>query len=131
MHTSSLAIMLVVFSVLTAGCSPRITSDEAKVLVALDEIQRGTESNIDYSGFVQLLNSAQAEIGSLKQNNDQNPCFLGAVDKCFAAYEIAGKAWKNKLSEKDASRKEDMDMTLSFSLSFAALNIEKANKCYK
>jgi hypothetical protein len=31
----------------------------------------------------------------------------------------------------DEKRKEDMEMTLAFSLSFSALNIKKANKCYE
>ncbi|MGD9372257.1 MAG: hypothetical protein PVF14_12625 [Desulfobacterales bacterium] len=56
---------------------------------------------------------------------------MGAIDKCFASYEIARKAWKKKLEAKDEIRKADMDLTLSFSMSFAALNIEKANNCYK
>ncbi len=34
-------------------------------------------------------------------------------------------------SGEDDKRKQDMDMTFSFSLSFATLNIERANNCYK
>jgi len=131
MHRAMVVVLLSVFSLLNSGCSPSITPGEAKVLVVLDEIQRGVESNIEYDQFVQLLNTAQAEIKVLKQNSKKNPCFMSAVDKCYASYEIARKAWKKKLETKDEKRKEDMDMTLSFSLSFSALNIEKANKCYK
>jgi len=100
-------------------------------LVVLDEVQRGVESNIDYGQFVQLLKTAKAEIEILKQNSNQNPCFTNAVKKCFASYEIARKAWKRKMEAKDEKRKEDMEMTLAFSLSFSALNIKKANKCYE
>jgi hypothetical protein len=35
------------------------------------------------------------------------------------------------MEEKDEGRKADMEMTMSFSLSFASINIEKANKCYE
>jgi hypothetical protein len=131
MHRAAVVVLLSVFSLLYSGCSPRITPGEAKVLVVLDEIQRGVESNIEYDHFVRLLKTAQAELNVLKQNRKKNPCFMSAVNKCYASYEIAGKAWKKKMEAKDEKRKEDMDMTLSFSLSFSALNIEKANRCYK
>ncbi len=131
MHSAVVIILLIVFSFLPSGCSPSITPEEAKVLVVLDEVQRGAESNIDYGQFLQLLKTAQAEIEILKQSSKKNPCFINAVTKCFASYEIAKKAWKRKMEAKDEKRKEDMEMTLAFSLSFSALNIEKANKCYK
>lgn len=131
MHRAAVVILLVVFSFLYSGCSPSITSEEAKVLVVLGEVQRGVESNIDYGQFVQLLKTAQVEIEILEQRSKKNPCFISAVRKCYAAYEIAGKAWKKMMEAKDEKRKEDMEMTLSFSLSFSALNIEKANKCYR
>jgi hypothetical protein len=131
MHKTALVSLIIVFSFLNTGCSSSITPEEAKVLVILDEIQRGVESNIDYVQFEQLLGTAGAEINMLKQKSKTNPCFMGAVNKCYASYEIARKAWKRKDHEKDVNRKEDMEMTLSFSLSFSALNIEKANKCYQ
>ena len=130
MHRAAVVILLVV-SFSYSGCSPSIAPEEAKVLVVLDEVQRGVESNIDYGQFLQLLKTAQAEIEILEQHSKKNPCFINAVRKCNAAYEIAGKAWKKMMEAKDEARKEDMEMTLSFSLSFSALNIEKANKCYK
>ena len=131
MHSAVVIILLIVFSFLPSGCSPSITPEEAKVLVVLDEVQRGVESNIDYGQFVQLLKTAKAEIEILKQSSKQNPCFTNAVKKCFASYEIARKAWKRKMEATDEKRKEDMEMTLAFSLSFSALNIKKANKCYE
>ena len=131
MHRSAFILLIMFISFLIAACSPRITPEEAKVLVILDEIQRGVESNIDYDQFDQMLGTAKAEINTLKQNSKKNPCFMNAVNKCYASYEIARKAWKKKDEEKDPKRKEDMEMTLSFSISFSALNIKKANKCYQ
>ncbi len=131
MQRAAAVLLLVLISFLTYGCGPRITPEEAKVLVVLDEIQRGVESNIDLNQFEQLLNTAKAEITLLEQNSKKNPCFMSAVNKCYASYEIAKKAWKRKEAEEDVKKKEEMEMTLSFSLSFSALNIEKANKCYE
>jgi len=131
MHKTAAILLLIVFSSLNFSCSPRITPEEAKVLVTLDEIQRGVEANIDLDRFGQLLNTANSEIKKLNQNSKKNPCFISAVSKCYASYEIASKAWKRMETEKDVKRKEDMEMTLAFSLSFSRLNIEKANKCYQ
>ena len=108
-----------------------IQPEEAKVLVVLDEIQRSVESDIEYENFVNLLNTAKAEINFLQQITKKNPCFISAAEKSYAAFDIARKAWEKKMEAKDEKRKADMEMTLSFSLSFATLNIEKANKCYK
>jgi hypothetical protein len=131
MHRTTVVVLLIVFSLLNSGCSPKITPAEAKVLVVLDEIQRGVESNVDFNRFEQLMETAKAEIKILEQNSKKNPCFVSAANKCYASYEIARKAWKKMIEEKDVTRKEDMEMTLSFCLAFSALNIEKANKCYK
>jgi hypothetical protein len=131
MHRVSVLISLIALILLFSGCSPKITTQEAKVLVSLGEIQRGVETNIDYDKFVQLLLTAKAEIDLLKQNDKPNPCFQSAVEKCYASYEIARKAWKKKMEVTDEGRKADMEMTLSFSLSFASINIERANKCYE
>ena len=131
MHRATVVVLLIVISLLNSGCSPKITPAEAKVLVVLDEIQRGVESNIDFNRFEQLMETAKAEIKILEQNSKKNPCFVTAANKSFASYEIARKAWKKMTEEKDVKRKEDMEMTLSFCLAFSALNIEKANKCYK
>ena len=131
MHRATVVVLLIVSSLLNSGCSPKITPEEAKVLVVLGEIQRGVESNIDFNRFEQLMETAKAEIKILEQNSKKNPCFVSAANKSFASYEIARKAWKKMTEEKDVKRKEDMEMTLSFCLAFSALNIEKANKCYK
>ena len=131
MHRVTGLIFMVALSWPLSGCGPKISPQEAKVLVALDEIQRGVEADIDYEKFVQLLVTTKAEIDMLKPSDQPNPCFLSAVEKAYASYEIAGKAWKRKMTEEDEKKKADMDMTLSFSLSFSSINIEKANKCYE
>ena len=131
MHRVTGLIFMVALSWLLSGCGPKISPQEAKVLVALDEIQRGVEADIDYEKYLQLLATTKAEIDMLKPSDPTNPCFLSAVEKACASYEIAGKAWKRKMTEEDEKKKADMDMTLSFSLSFSSINIEKANKCYE
>jgi hypothetical protein len=131
MHKVAVSVFLMASFLLVFGCGPRITPQEAKVLVTLDEIQRGVEANVGYDQFVRLLTTAKAEIDMLQQNDDPNPCFQSAVEKCYASYEIARKAWKRKTEVKDPNRKADMEMTLSFSLSFSAINLERANKCYE
>jgi hypothetical protein len=124
-------IFLVGFCFLTNNCGPKITPAETRVRAALEAVRHGTEANIEYGPFVQLLETANNEISNLRRHNKASPCFMGSVDKCYSAYEIARKAWKKMLDERNETRKADMELTLSFSLSFAALNIEKANKCFK
>lgn len=131
MHKAAGLIIMLALSWLFCGCGPKISPQEAKVLVALDEIQRGVEAGIDYERFMQLLGTAKAEIDMLKPGDQPNPCFPSAVEKAYASYEIAGKAWKRKMTEADEKRKADMDMALSFSMSFSSININKANKCYE
>jgi hypothetical protein len=102
------------------------------IIVSCSGPQKSTEE--EYDNFVGLLNEAKMEVDRLKQMNqsgENNRCFVSAVDKCHASYEIARKAWKQKLETDDDKRKQDMEMAYSFSISFATLNIEKANNCYK
>lgn len=131
MSRAAVLIFLGLFSALNGGCSPKITPQEAKVLVVLDEIQRAVDENVEYDRFVQLLGTAKTELDMLKQSDKPNPCFLSAAEKCYASYEIARKAWQKKMEAKDEKRKADMDLALSFSLSFSSINIQKANKCYQ
>jgi hypothetical protein len=100
------------------------------VLSALSNIQQSLESNVSYEEFVGLLDQAKIEIDRLKNNAEQNPCFLGAVEKCYAFYYTGGKAWRQKMDTTDAARKNDMDLTLSVLQSRAALTIQLASNCY-
>jgi hypothetical protein len=115
-----------------ASCwGPKISVEEEKVLATLSNIQGSLESNIDYQQFIDLLGRAKIEIDILKRSGKNNPCFIGAIDKCYAYYHTGGKAWQQKLETNDESRKNDMDLTLSVLQSQAALSIQIANNCYK
>jgi hypothetical protein len=130
MDKAAFWVLIMVGLVVMSSCSPEISPQEAKVLVALGEIQRGIEADMAYDQFVQRVNTAKAEIAALKKDDKANPCFQSAVERSYASYEIARKAWIKKMQENDENRKADLDMTLSFSLSFSSINIERANKCY-
>ena len=125
-------VLILCLLILMVSCSgPQKSAEEESVLNSLTRIQNGLESNITYDSFVGLLSEAKMEVDRLKGSPENNRCFVSAVEKCYASYEIARKAWKQKLETEDEKRKQDMEMTYSFSLSFATLNIEKANNCYK
>ena len=123
---SGLCVLMMIVS-----CSgPQKSTEEETALNSLIHIQDSLEGNITYDNFVGLLNEAKFDLDRLKRSGE-NQCFISAVNKCYASYEIARKAWKQKLETDDAKRKQDMEMTFSFSISFASLSIEKANNCYK
>ena len=69
MFRAAVLVLLGLFSALNSSCSPKITPQEAKVLVALDEIQRGVEEKIEYNQFVQLLETAEAELDTLPRHS--------------------------------------------------------------
>jgi hypothetical protein len=131
MSKATVLVLLGFVCALNVGCSPKISPQEAKVLVVLDEIQQAAGDAMDFNKFDRLLGSAKSEIDMLRQSKMPNPCFLNAVEKCYASYEIARKAWQKMMEANDEKRKADMEMTLSFSLSFSSINLQKANKCYQ
>ena len=100
-------------------------------MAALSNIQSNLETSIRFEKFLDLLGQAKIEIDILKSSGKNNPCFMGAVDKCYAYYFTGGKAWKEKLETTDEARKSDMDLTMSVLQSQAALSIQMANNCYK
>ena len=127
-------IIGILFAALFIWCScsgPRKSPEEDNVLSALSNIQKGLESNIDYEQFSALLGQAKIKIDILKSKSKNNPCFLGAVDRCYSYYFTGGKAWRKKMESTDEARKNDMDLTLSVLQSQAALSIQMANSCYK
>jgi hypothetical protein len=127
-----MGVVLVGTLVCGGSCSgPTISAEEGNVLAALSNIQESLESNVSYEEFIELLKQAKMEIDRLKSNADNNPCFLGAVDKCFAFYDTGGKAWRQKMDTTDETRKNDMDLTLSVLQSRAALSIQLAGNCYE
>jgi hypothetical protein len=124
---SSLVFSLWIF----ASCSgSKPIPEEEDVLDALTKVQGGIESKVSYSDFGKLLAAAKQKIDILKQVEKKNDCFLNAVNKCYASYEISQKAWQQKDMAKDEKRKEDMEITLSFSLGFASVSLAKANECF-
>ena len=127
----NLVLILCLFILMFSCSGPQKSAEEESALNSLTRIQNGLESNMTYGNFVGLLNEAKMEVDRLKQSPENKRCFVSAVEKCYASYEIARKAWKQKLETEDEKRRQDMEMTYSFSLSFATLNIEKANNCYK
>ncbi len=128
----SVFLTIVFLVVILSSCfNPKKTTEEESVLNTLTQIQNSLEADISYDKYAGMLMEAKVQVDHLKQSENKNSCFVSAVDKCYASYEIAQKAWKQKLETDNEKRKQDMDMTFSFSISFAMLNIEKANSCYK
>lgn len=104
--------------------------EEENVLVALTQVQQSIEANVAYEQFIELLSQAKTKIDILKIADKNNPCFMGAVERCYASYNVAGKAWKKKMEATKEERRADMDLTMSFSISFGAVSIQKANNCF-
>jgi hypothetical protein len=123
--------MLFIFVVFTSCAGPKASNEEENVLNSLINIQTSLESDITYDELVALLSEAKPQVDKLKRSENSNRCFISAVDKCYASYEIARKAWKQKMEINNEQRRQDMEMTFSFSISLAALNIEKARNCYR
>jgi Tfp pilus assembly major pilin PilA len=124
-------IGIVVVSLMVMSCkSETMSAQEQTVLNSLKAVQNTVEANAPLEKYLASVEAAKAQIERLKASNQAKPCFLNAAQKCHASYEIAGKAWQRKTVEKDPKRKADMDMTMSFSLSFAAIEMEKASQCF-
>jgi hypothetical protein len=125
-------LILVFFTVfMCTSCSgPKKTLEEENALAALTHVQQGIEANVAYEQYIELLDQAKIKIDILKIANNSNLCFMGAIDKCYASYNIAGKAWKKKMEATDEARRVDMDLAMSFSISFGAVSIQKANNCF-
>lgn len=128
---AAIALCLTVILIFGSCWGPKISMEEEKVLATLASIQGNLETSISYQKYIELLGRAKIEIDILKSSGKNNPCFMGAVDKCYSYYFTGGKAWKQKLESTDEARKNDMDLTISVLQSQAALSIQMANNCYK
>lgn len=120
--------------VLFAGVScweSKPSLEEQNAIKALTVIQNGVDANISLDAYLGLVISAKADVDTLKSAPEKNGCVMSAVNRSYAAYELVGKAWRRKNNAKDEKRKQDLSTTMAFTLSFALLNIEKANNCYK
>lgn len=123
---------ILIVCVFFISCSgPKKSTEEESVLNSLRNIQNKLETNISYDELATLLRDARPQLDRLKQSQNHNRCFISAVDKCYASYEIARKAWKQKQEADNEQRRQDMEMTFAFSKSFAALSIERADNCYE
>ena len=127
-----LIILLSVFTLwVSVSCSgSKPIPQEKEVLNALSNVQGGIESKISYDEFAKLLADARTKIDVLKQIEKKNACFFNAINKCYASYDISQKAWQQKDAATDDKRREDMEITLSFSLGFASVSLAKANECF-
>ena len=123
---------ILILSVIFTSCSgPKKSTEEENALNSLRNIQNKLDSNISYDELAILLKDTKPQLDRLKQSQNHNRCFISAVDKCYASYEIARKAWKQKQETDNDQRRQDMEMTFAFAKSFAALSIERADNCYK
>ena len=124
-------IFLWTMTVFTVGCTdPKPLPEEESVLDALKDVQSGFETKLSYDQFDGLIVRAKDKLETLKKIEKKNSCFYHAVNKSVASYEICKKALKLKEEAKDEKRKTDMEITLSFTLGFASVNLAKANECF-
>jgi hypothetical protein len=117
---------------LVGSCSPpKPAAQEEAALSTMQDIQRNIETDISYDRFLDLLQAAKPVLDGLKHVENANTCFQQAIERSFASYAIAGKAWKKKMEAEDEARRTDMALTLNFSLSFATVSIQQASDCFK
>jgi len=126
-----ISIVFVAIFICTSCWGPKKSPQEENILNALFNIQRSLETEASYQQFVELLGQAENEFVILKGNSKNNPCFISSIDKCIESYTTCAKAWEQKMKATNEARKQDMDLTLSVMQSFAALNIQRANNCFK
>jgi hypothetical protein len=126
-----MALFILIAAMVVCGCSrAQPSAQEMKALEMLKSVQGSLAANPSVAGFTQLIGRAESELAQLKQNPKANPCFLNALEKGYAACQIAGKALQRKLETQEPMRKQDVDMALSFSTAFAAVSIQNALACY-
>jgi hypothetical protein len=125
------SIIFVGIFICTSCWGPKKSPEEEHILNALSNIQRSLETEANYEQFIKLLDQVGIEIESLRSMRKTNPCFISAIDKCMTSYRTCAKAWEQKILAQDEIRKQDMDLTLSVMQSFAALNVQRANNCFK
>ncbi len=123
--------LLLVLSISLSCSSPKPIPEEEDVLNALNNVRSGAESKISYEAFDKLLVDAKSKIDILKNVEKKNNCFMNAVNKCYASYELSQKAWQQKIEADNDRRKGDMELTLSFTLGFASVSLAKANECFQ
>ena len=124
-------ILLWAMTAIAVGCTDsKPLPEEESVLNALKDVQSGFETKLSHDQFEALIVNAKDKLETLKKIEKKNSCFYNAVNKSVASYEICKKALKLKEEAKDEKRKTDMEITLSFTLGFASVNLAKANQCF-
>src|SRR5512137_523597 len=112
--------------VFVTGCSrPKPSADEERALAMFQAVQQSLEANPTSEAFDRLLSQTESQLGILKQNPKTSPCFVNALNKCFASYQIIGKALQKKQGVLDENRRQDIEMAQSFSTAFAAVSIRQ------
>ena len=102
---------------------------EQKTLAAFQAVQQSLEADGTSGAFNQLLGQAEVQLSWMKQTPETLPCLVSALDRCLASYHLIDKALKTKQEALDEKRKQDLDMALTFSIAFSALNIKQAMDC--
>ncbi len=93
MKRFKLSCIVLMTGFILGSCSgPKKSVEEENVLTSLSNIQQSLENDISYEQFIELLSQTKVKIDILKSNSKNSPCFMGAVDKCYAYYAIGGKA---------------------------------------
>jgi hypothetical protein len=132
MRGGRLLVLVMCMMVLAAGCThPKPTAEEEKALAMFQAVQQSLEASPAADAFARLLVQTESQLAILKQNPKASPCFVNALDKCFASYQIISKALHKKLGALDENRRQDIEMALSFSSAFAAISLHQAEDCYK
>jgi hypothetical protein len=132
MRGGRLLVSVICLMVLAAGCTrPQPTAEEEKALAMFRTVQQSLEASLAVDAFARLLAQTESQLRILKQSPNTSPCFVNALDKCFASYQIISKALQKKQGVLDDKRRQDIEMALSFSTAFAAISIHQAEDCYK
>lgn len=117
--------------VLMLGCArPKPTADEEKALSLFQGVQQSLVENPSLEAFNRMLGQTESQLNHLRQNPKTPPCFVNALSKCFASYQIIGKALSQKQGPLDEKRREEIDMAVTFTTAFAAVNLKQAMDCY-
>ena len=70
------------------------TAREVDALKALEDIKVHVETAGSYEQYTKLLVDAKTEIDILKRDEEQNQCFMKAVERCYQYYVSAENEWR-------------------------------------
>ena len=117
--------------VLVMGCwPPQPTAEEQKALSLFQAVQQSLDQNPSLEALNGMLGQAESQLNLLKHPPKAPACFVSALDKCLASYQIIGQGLIQKRGLLDNKRREEVDMALSFTTAFAAVSLKRAMDCY-